>query len=1425
MKIKALIHLLLRDISIAFYCPWRNCLSLLTCLAMGVVGPTAASQTSAHFSDARTTVGSGLSYPSDVAVDASGNVYIADLSANRIVKVPWTGSGYGPQTEVTSGLGQPQGLAVDGNGNVYVADTDNGRAVKVAWTGSGYGPQMTVVSGLSYPTSVAVDGSGNVYVTDLAANSVVKVPWTGNGYGPQTTVGVGLNQPLGVAVDSIGNVYITDYGNNRALKVPWTGSSYGSQTTVGTGLSYPTGIAVDSGSNVYIADYGNNRIVRVPWTGNSYGSETALGTGFSGPYAISVDLNGNVYVADYADSSYVLKLQRTANFGAVAVGAISQVQPLYFVFDSPGTLSAAQVVMQGATGLDFVDSGTGTCKADGTNYAAGATCTVDVTFAPTLPGVRYGAAMLRDAGGNTIATGYVYGTGTAPQLAFPPGVQSTIVGPPSVNGPLGLAVDGSGNVYIADSVNNRVVKQTFSGGTYTQTIVSTGPLSGPRGVAVDGAGNLYVMSTFSDRVLKETPTPGGGYAESIVKQGGFNYAYGVAVDSGGNVYIANAGAAGSPDGYVLKEALQSDGSYIESRVDSNLRDPYGLAVDGNGNIYFGETTANVVTKETPSGAGYIKSVVATGLATPNAVAVDGTGNVYIGNTSGNSVIKEVLQQDGTYAQSVVLNTGLSNPYGVAVDGAGSVYISDTNANRVIKVVVSDPAALSFANTPIGSISPDSPQTISLQNVGNADLQIYNRTLDSLDFGGGSGSCYTVSVLAANASCALAISFAPKQLGARTGNVVVSDNHLNALPNMPAAQKVPLSGTGQIATTTTSLVISTDATIGVGTKVVLTAVVSPSAIGSLTAGGSITFFDNGTPLATVPISTSSANPGEASTGELSFANGTHALTAVYTGDTNFATSTGTHSLTVTQTPTTALLVSSDNPSTYGESVTFTASVAATATGTIQFYEESTPLGAAVPLIGGVATVSSNSLSVGVHTLQAIYSGDGSHSPVSSDVLDQNVLGATLTVSSMSATRTYGQANPAFNYLMTGFKGSDTEQSSITGAPLILNSTTAFSNVGSYALRITPGTLNSANYSFSFVDGLLTITKATPGASGTTAVTLSSSLNPSSWNAPVQITALLPINASGSVAFYEGATLLGTSPVVASAAVLTTSILAPGNHLITAIYSGDTNYNGIATAALNQGVDRAAAAVIVTSSSATPVAGIPVQLTAAVPDKATGTVTFHETTISLGTVPVTAGRAILTTSTFSPGIHIIIATYNGDSNYISSVSLPITVTVTAAPDYMLTSTTAPQLIPPGASASYKISVSSVGMPFTNSVTLTATNLPQGATYTFTPSVVIPGADGTTSTLIITSPMLGTRLQRNSRTPQALAILLLPLLAFGRMRMRPRRLLLWILFSCLSLGVVIGCGTGGYFNQPERTYTITVTGTSGSLVRSTTVTLTVE
>ena len=548
-----------------------------------------------------------------------------------------------------------------------------------------------------------------------------------------------------------------------------------------------------------------------------------------------------------------------------------------------------------------------------------------------------------------------------------------------------------------------------------------------------------------------------------------------------------------------------------------------------------------------------------------------------------------------------------------------------------------------------------------------------------------------------------------------------------------------------------------------------------------------------------------------------------------GTLTIVTAATTTALTI-MTATTTTAQTTSVTSQYGEPATLTATVApAGATGTVVFSNGSTVEGTAT-VSGGTATLTTSSQSAGTKTITASYQGDTNHAastslPVTAIVTPRTGPGggAALTITVTDASRQYGQGNPAFNYTVTGtLVNGDTYATAVTGVPVYSTTATVTSPVGTYPISITGG-LSSANYSIAFVNGTLTVSKGTPS------VTVASSQNPSAPAASVTFTATLSAGATGTVTFMDGTTVMGIGAVSSGTASFSTSTLPVGTHSITAVYGGDANYNGVTSPALSQVVNKTATTVTVASSRNPVPSGSSVTFTATVPAGATGTVQFLDGTTMLGTGTVSGGTASFSTTTLSVGTHSITAVYSGDATYSGATSSAVSQVVQTVggplPTFTVASTTGPQLIPPGASATYSITVTPVNGAFNNVVTLTATNLPPGSSYTFAPSSLTPGSAGATSTFTVSVPKQSAALRRISKTPLAFAVLLLPLALFRRTQARPPRLLLWLLLGLTSFGMISGCGAGGYFNLPQQTYVITVTGTSGNVANSSTVTLTVQ
>jgi trimeric autotransporter adhesin len=277
----------------------------------GVITIIAGDGLGGFYGDGGKAASAKLDCPDNVAVDSAGNLYIADTDNHRIRKITPSGaiatvagngtigfSGDGGQA-ASAQLNFPSGVAVDSAGSLYIADSWNHRIRKITPAGvittiagkgafgySGDGGQATSAQ-LNVPRGVAVDSIGNLYIADswnhrirkvTPAGAIVTVAGNGKeGFGGDggQAASAQLNLPFGVALDVAGNLYIADYGNNRVRKVTPAGviSSFAGDGTGNYGgdggkaasahLSGPYGIAVDSAGNLYIADANNHRIRKV----------------------------------------------------------------------------------------------------------------------------------------------------------------------------------------------------------------------------------------------------------------------------------------------------------------------------------------------------------------------------------------------------------------------------------------------------------------------------------------------------------------------------------------------------------------------------------------------------------------------------------------------------------------------------------------------------------------------------------------------------------------------------------------------------------------------------------------------------------------------------------------------------------------------------------------------------------------------------------------------------------------------------------------------------------------------------------------------------------------------------------------------------------------------------------------------------------
>jgi len=887
----------------------------LAAVLLATCGSLQAQTPAVHFSGAQSSFPNPATYPFGLAIDKSGNIFVADNDYDGVYEIPFSNGTYSQSVSLGT-FQQPWGIAVDTSDNVYIVENGASDVIKETPTPTPYGTIWTQsvlpTTGLSSPYGIAVDNAGNVYIADTGNDRVVRETPQGNTY-TQSTVPISpQSSPEGIAVDGSGNVYFTDTAHARVLKETPSGTGYTESTVADNIPRVAVGVAVDGSGNVFILDlyldddYG---VLKETPSGGGYVQSAVPLAGYQNPYGIAADASGNLYLDSPGSSDRLLKLAPFAgDIGMVNTGSVGSPVSLIFVFDSGGTIGTPEVLTQGATGLDFTDAGTGSCTTQGPGqfYNAGDSCSIDITFQPQFPGSREGAGGLQDAAGNPLAAGYLYGTGVGPQAAFPPGREVGLDSGGLVR-PLGVAVDGGGNLFFADNGGGAIYKETRSGDSELRTVVAAG-LNHPTAVAVDGGGNLYVAT--ADGLYQETPLAG-GYRQKVLISNLTKLA-GVAVDGSGNLYITS-----SASGDVHKETLATNGGYSESPVGFGIASPGALAVDGSGTIFVTDPHQGAVYQETLEADGsYRQTTIAGGLAGPQGVAVDGGGNLYITGSLSGAVYKEAPDGNGGYVQSIAYG-GLEAPWGIAVDGRGNLYLSlDTPGGELSMIDVADPPVLNFAKTPVGDTSADSPQVVTLANIGNAALTVpvlssgpnpsitagftLNFALDAATTCPVLGSTGADGSQAAGSACVYAIDFIPVAPGPLRGALLLADTSLNRYYPDFAMQRIELREGITSDATRTSLRV-TPAQIKKGLGVTMTATVADTSVLSIVPeGGGVVFTDTVGGKAVV-LNGGAAVPlsgGKAVLTMIPKVAGEHAITAHYGGvNAGFAGSTGEAALTV------------------------------------------------------------------------------------------------------------------------------------------------------------------------------------------------------------------------------------------------------------------------------------------------------------------------------------------------------------------------------------------------------------------------------------------------------------------------------------------------------------------------------------------------
>jgi len=1350
------------------------------------------------------------------------------------------------------------------------------------------------------------------------------------------------------------------------------------------------------------------------------------------------------------------------NFGPEAVGSTAGEQNVTVAALVSGTVSKVEVLTQGQAGLDFAPGAGVSCSgAILTVGGAKTSCSQSVSFTPSAPGMRMGAVVLLGSVNGIqaiLGTAYVSGTGTGPLGVLVAGnvlpvagqlglYDSTNVGDgkpatsAELNLPGGLALDGAGNLYIADTAHQRIrmvcakaaseviagticakagIILTVAGngnpGNSGDGPASSSQVNNPNSVAVDGAGNLYIADTNNDVVREIVAASGqivtlaGGATSTTMcagrtdawgdgcpaTQAMLNAPGGVAIDRSGNVYIADTNNAmvrvvSASTGTITAVVGNGTAGYNQDGVLatlSELNSPYAVAFDGSGNLYIPDSANNRIRRVaadsngniTPASlistfagtgtAGYSGDGAAAGAAelyAPSAVAADAAGNVFIADTQNRAVRKvnsatnqiSTLALDASgdyYFDGAFGKIAIYGPTGLALDGVGDLYVAD-RLDMLALEIQGNFVALDITQ-PVRQGSLSVPVPVTIENDGNAalDLTAINPSADA-QLDATTTTCSsapasdTTQFMAVAADCTVGAVFAPT-LAAASGPLSTNIDVTSATANSPlnielvgtvlavnstttlVASNPDPSGYGQLVTFTVTVVTGTGTgkltgtvsiadtfnsvtgpagiscgalnyastansqdtysatcptsassplAVGqhaivasysnlndpshlsssspsytqavqegtttrltssgspstVGSPVTFTATVAISGTGGVAPIGSVVFMDGTNPLGTVNLAS-----GVAQYATSGLAIGSHQIIADYVPDPSIsAVVLASSSLTLTQdvqTSSTMTLQSSGSPSVYATAVTFTATLISSSgspfTGTVNFYADGTDkIGSATPQAGnpGVASVSYPGLSVGTHSITATYGGDANNGTASATAIPQTV---TTAPTSTTVAAKAGTAGEALAITATVSDGA-TKLTPTGTVTFTIGTTKLTANLSNGAATVNP-VLAAGNYQVVAAyggdanDGAsqspsfpLTVNLATSATDLTVSPAAVEVGGKVSYTATVTGTGVAP---TGTVTFMAGTAMLGTATLAGGTATYTAATtLGSGSYSITASYGGDTDNSPSISASATLTIGLIPTTTDLGTSTTTG-ANPQTILIAVVAGNAsptpTGTVTFKSGTDTIGSSPLDSNGVATLTPSLATGTYTIVASYGGDSAHSPSTSQSVTISGTPA-GFSLTTTPASVTMAASQNSTLTVNLVSNG-GFSDTIGLGCASMPSGVTCQFSSPTMSLAANATASvqlTIDTNNPLTGGAAAMNSRPAGSglyMAGILLPLSGFfgwlvGRTRKRTRSMLTMILAGALTAAAMLSTGCSGFTTTKAAagTYVIQVTGTGSN------------
>ena len=897
---------------------------------------------------------------------------------------------------------------------------------------------------------------------------------------------------------------------------------------------------------------------------------------------------------------------------------------------------------------------------------------------------------------------YVAGTG-AP--GFSP--NGTIAANALISAPSAILLDGAGNIYFSDTGNN-VVREIVQATGLIETVAGTGTI----GYTGDGA--AATLATLS-------------------------HAEGLAIDSAGNLYIADTGNSvirevGATTGIITTIAGTATAGYTGDgglATSATLDQPWGIFAWSDGSLYIADFMNNAIRRIDATGkittvagngtAGYTGDTGPATAATmdhPASVALDAAGDFFVSDSE-NNVVRKVngttriittlaatgvagSSGDGFDADNAMVT--LNKPYGLALDAAGDLYVAD-RLGLVVREILATVARIQYKDIKVTNTS--APTIQEIDNDGNAALHLSSITaVSNAAIDPATTTCSTAAAMSPGTACVIGAEFKPETVGSPIdGSISIASDSSNT------PLTILLYGNSLSIEPTTTTLTSNVNPSAVGGAVTFAATV---ASGSSTLTGSVQFLDGTTVLGgTAVLLNTTARTATYTTTSLAL--GSHSITAVYSGDNANQTSTSSALIQVVKQTSSLSLTSNDNPAHVYDPITFTVTASespsggTTPTGAVVFSADGSQLpNGTIALANGVASYTTSLLASGTHNITASYAGDTNDLAGSSNTLIQVVNLATTATALTSSNATVPLTTTVtFTASVNGGSTSTPTGNVVFKDGTATIGTTAVNNAGVATFATSSLTAGSHQITAAYqgdtdfaASTSAALTETIQKIATSTAVT--SNLNPADAGAAVAFTVTVTaastttpnVAITGSVNLMEGSTVVGTGTLTASGtgpavatATITVSSLAPGAAAITAVYAGDNNYVTSTSNGLLETITLATSSIALVANPTTAIATKPVTLTATLTSNGgtpTGSVSFLDGTVTIGTGNLNKGVASFTTSTLAVGSHSMTAVYNGDAKDSVTTSSAVIVTVSAA-------TTSVALTP-------SLSPTDFGQPFT-------------------------------------------------------------------------------------------------------------------------------